>query len=83
VGVIRNSEPDAPFACPHCGTAIAAAQANFGDVERALREKTALTCPHCDQEFYVTLDPGDALMSYFVALDPPADADAERDERTD
>jgi hypothetical protein len=83
VGVTRNSEPDTPMACPHCGKAIAASHANLGQVGRALREKVAMTCPHCDQAFYVTLDPGDALMTYVVALDPPADADAERDERTD
>ena len=82
MGVTRNSEPDAPFACPHCGKAMAASHATRGDVGRALREKIALTCPHCGQEFYITLDPGDALMTYVVALDPPAD-DAERDERTD
>ena len=58
-------------------------QANLGTVGRALREKIAMICPHCGQEFYVTLDPGDALMTYVVALDPSADDDAERDEQTD
>ena len=79
----RKRERDAPFACPHCGKVIAASQANLGNAGRALREKIAMTCPHCGQEFYVTLDPGDALMTHVVALDPPADDDAERDERTD
>jgi transcription elongation factor Elf1 len=83
VSVTRKRERDAPFACPHCGKEIVTTQANLGTVGRALREKIAMICPHCGQEFYVTLDPGDALMTYVVALDAPADDDAERDERTD
>ena len=83
VSVTRKRARDAPFACPHCGKEIVTTQANLGTVGRALREKIAMICPHCGQEFYVTLDPGDALMTYVVALDAPADDDAERDERTD
>ena len=83
MSVPRKSERDAAFACPHCGKEMVTTQANRGTVGRALREKIPMTCPHCGQEFYVTLDPGDALMTYVVALDAPADDAAEREERTD
>ena len=76
VGVTRNSERDEPFACPHCGKAIAASHANLGQVGRALREKVAMTCPYCGQEFSVALDPGGAIMSYVIAPPSPAGDDA-------
>jgi predicted RNA-binding Zn-ribbon protein involved in translation (DUF1610 family) len=83
MSVPRNRDRDSLVACPHCGKEIAASQANLGNAGRALREKIAMPCPHCGQQFYVALDPGDALMSYVVVLDAPADDDADRNGRTD
>jgi len=77
MSVPRTSERDTPVACPNCGKEIAASHAALGHAGKVLREKITMTCPHCGQEFSVALDPGDALMSYGVARDAPADDDAD------
>jgi transcription elongation factor Elf1 len=77
MNVPRKRERVTPVACPHCSKEITASHATLGDAGKGLREKITMTCPHCGQEFSVALDPGDALMSYGVACDAPADDDAD------